>query len=268
MPTAASTTVSVLLLLLLVTLTAARDRRMCKSASVVATRQGIAALARSLVGKTINYTQSEKRWSGITSKTCPPAVPAFADCSSFVTWLFWTTFGNGTDYLNDGSWSWGNTRTMFAQGRANQVFSASDRLPGDVVLYGSPTVNHATIYVGNDEVVTFGVKEGQVDPIRLRPVTYNTNINGTYRYPDFFAIGSSCVQSNGKTGTCIDVDTTACNGVLEVGRCDGPAEVRCCVLHGGSSANGGADSTSTAAALSQLQAFLAVLFVALIAITL
>lgn len=81
--------------------------------------------------------------------------------------------------------------------------------------------------------MTFGVSEGVTSPINLRSINYRSDMNGTYRYADFFAIGTSCTQSTGETGTCIDVDVTTCNGVVETGRCDGPSAVRCCVTTGG-----------------------------------
>lgn len=73
-------------------------------------------------------------------------VPTYADCSSFVSWIFWTTFGEWPDYLNNQNWAAGYTGTMYAMGRDHPV-SAANRQKGDVVLYGTPTVNHATLYV-------------------------------------------------------------------------------------------------------------------------
>jgi cell wall-associated NlpC family hydrolase len=183
--------VPLLLLLFLVGVgvSMAADSRQC-TAGVTASRDGIAALARSLVGKTINYTQGTRRWSGITDAMCPPAVPPRGDCSSFVSWVFWAAFGKWPDYLNAQSWAAGYTGTMKSKGTA---VATADRLPGDIVLYGVPTVSHVALYVGSDQVVTFGSgNEGSVDPINLRAWSYRTDINGFYRFADFFAVGQGC----------------------------------------------------------------------------
>lgn len=39
--------------------------------------------------------QSSSRWSGISTWTCPVynRVPAYADCSSFISWVYWTAYG-------------------------------------------------------------------------------------------------------------------------------------------------------------------------------
>ena len=66
--------------------------------AVLPTIPGVVSLALSTVGKTMWYTQlATPRWAGINSKTCPGQVPASADCSSFVTWLYW--------YAGWGHWS-------------------------------------------------------------------------------------------------------------------------------------------------------------------
>ena len=41
-----------------------------------------------------HYTEDmTKRWSGISSRICPPNAPPYSDCSSAVTWIWWTAIG-------------------------------------------------------------------------------------------------------------------------------------------------------------------------------
>jgi len=137
--------------------------------NVAPTREGIRAAAMWAVNSKqyITYSQSSTRWSGISQRVCPYSkVPPVADCSSFVTWLFWSAFGNGNDFVNGQNWKAGYTGTMGDHGK--QVSLANAR-PGDIVLYGSP-YGHATLYVGNNQVVSFG-KNG---PAQLLPINYRS----------------------------------------------------------------------------------------------
>ena len=37
------------------------------------------------------------RWEGVADNMCPPRLPGYSDCSSFVTYIYWTLFGDGLD---------------------------------------------------------------------------------------------------------------------------------------------------------------------------
>jgi cell wall-associated NlpC family hydrolase len=117
-------------------------------------------------GKYITYSQDGRRWSGITQKACPyQSVPSVTDCSAFVTWLYWSAFGNGKDFLNNQGWKAGYTGSMGSNGTPVSLAQAR---PGDVVLYGSHPYHHATLYVGNNQVVSFGAN----GPAKLLPINY------------------------------------------------------------------------------------------------
>jgi len=139
---------------------------------VPATRQGIvaAALWAANSRKSISYSQGGDRWSGIAQKICPyQGVPAAADSSSFVTWLYWSAFGNRRDLLNNQNWKDGYTGTM---GKNGVSVSLAQARPGDVVLYGRRApYDHAAVYVGNNKVVSFGAK----GPAKLLPIKYRSN---------------------------------------------------------------------------------------------
>jgi cell wall-associated NlpC family hydrolase len=136
--------------------------------NVAPTRQGIVAAAMWAVnsGRYIHYTQSSARWSGISQHVCPyDGVPPSTDCSAFVTWIYWSAFGKGSDFLNGQNWNAGYTGTMGDHGTS--ILLANAR-PGDVVLYGSSPYNHAVLYVGNNQVVSFGAD----GPAKLLPINY------------------------------------------------------------------------------------------------
>jgi cell wall-associated NlpC family hydrolase len=136
--------------------------------NVAPNRQGIVAAAMWAVNSKlwINYSQSPSRWSGISQRACPyNRVPPVTDCSAFVTWLFWSAFGKGPDFINGQNWNAGYTGTMGNHGVP--VLLANAR-PGDLVLYGNPPYDHVTLYVGNNKVVSFG----QNGPALLVPVNY------------------------------------------------------------------------------------------------
>lgn len=169
---------------------AAVDNRACKY-EVTAGRDGIVTLLNNLVasGNTITYTQGSQRWSGISSWTCPVdnKVPAYADCSSFVTWVFWTAYGLGVDKINGQSWKAGYTGTMatrgvqvskstIVKGKA-QPASHANAQPGDIVLYGTGTHSHVAIYIGNGQVASFG----STGPVKIWPINYHTDIVGQIR---------------------------------------------------------------------------------------
>jgi cell wall-associated NlpC family hydrolase len=138
--------------------------------NIAPNRQGIVAAAMWAAnsGKYISYSQGGSRWSGITKHVCPyQGVPPVTDCSAFVTWLFWSAFGNGNDFINGQGWRAGYTGTMGSHGTSVSLAQAR---PGDIVLYGSGTYDHATLYVGNNKVVSFGSN----GPAKLLPINYRS----------------------------------------------------------------------------------------------
>jgi len=131
-------------------------------------RQGIVAAAMWAVNSKqyISYSQSATRWSGINQRVCPYSrVPPVADCSSFATWIYWSAFGNGGDFINGQNWSAGYTGTM---GNHGTPVSLANARPGDLVLYGRAPYDHVTLYVGNNQVVSYG----QNGPALLIPINY------------------------------------------------------------------------------------------------
>ena len=112
------------------------------------------------------------RWTGIHDHVCPPNVPTYSDCSSFVTWVYWTLFGAGTDFLNGERWAAGYTGTLKAHGRAVVPgANATNLLPGDLCFYYHP-MHHVAMYVGNAKVVTHGFDPVGHFPWDYAPVDY------------------------------------------------------------------------------------------------
>ncbi|KAJ3037608.1 hypothetical protein HDV00_001496 [Rhizophlyctis rosea] len=136
------------------------------------TRAGLAAAAMWAhnSGQVITYTQGTSRWSGIDGNYCPKSGghnPPYADCSSFVTWIYWSAFGDGPDYLNGQSWSAGYTGTQESHGT---LVSAANAQIGDLVFYQNP--DHVGIIVTTSplQVVEFGSTEVPA----LMPYNYRT----------------------------------------------------------------------------------------------
>lgn len=94
------------------------------------------------------------RWSGIHGKVCPPAAPQYSDCSSFVTWIYWTVFGKGRDFINNEAWTAGYTGTMVKMGREAPCDPASMQV-GDAIFYYHP-MHHVAFYAGNGTVFSHG----------------------------------------------------------------------------------------------------------------
>jgi len=111
-----------------------------------------------------HYTEGPERWQGITAKIRPPSAPTYSDCSSAVSWCYWTVFGNGPDILNGESWSGGYTGTMATHGKA---IPCNQMQPGDVALYGSGAPwDHAEMYMGGGKMVSHGA-----DPVSYQSST-------------------------------------------------------------------------------------------------
>jgi len=119
-------------------------------------RGALVACGQALYNNRYNevYTQSASRWQGINDEIHPPNAPTYSDCSSAVSWCYWTVFGNGPDILNNENWSAGYTGTMAQNG---WEIDCSDLLPGDVILYGSGAPwDHTEMYMGNGQTVSHG----------------------------------------------------------------------------------------------------------------
>jgi hypothetical protein len=102
-----------------------------------------------------HYTEGSQRWSGITGKVCPKRSPPYSDCSSTVTWIYWTLFGNGPDFLNGENWQAGYTGTLDQHG-SNVPVNTADLAVGDLCFYYHP-MHHVAIYVGGGKVVSHGM---------------------------------------------------------------------------------------------------------------
>jgi len=160
------------------------DMRACLY-EVTAGRTGLKTLLSNLAasGNTITYTQGSNRWSDISRWTCPVAnkVPAYADCSSFVTWVFWTAYGLGEDKLNGQNWLAGYTGTMATRGvqvskstivnGLKKPASYTNAQPGDIVLYGNPA-EHVAIYMGNGQVASYG----STGPVKILNINYHPSM--------------------------------------------------------------------------------------------
>ena len=106
-------------------------------------------------GQPAIYTEGSGRWQGMNDHVKFPNLPYEADCSSFVTWLFYTcgrNDPNGTHYAN------GYTGTLTEHGKRVEAPTS-----GDLVFYhrpGSSTVSHVAMYVGDGHVVSHGKPGG------------------------------------------------------------------------------------------------------------
>lgn len=112
----------------------------------------------------IAYTQDSNRWSGINKLVCPPAVPKYADCSSFTAWAYWSAFGKTDDILNGQSWKKGNLRVSSKSAgskklgdskyTAGTVITESNKeiskcQPGDAIFsVSSKGVSHVKTFAG------------------------------------------------------------------------------------------------------------------------
>jgi hypothetical protein len=110
------------------------------------------------------------RWVGIADRVCPPAVPKTSDCSSTVTWVYWTAFGNGTDFLNNWDWVNGWTGSLKLYGRQVNA-TVADLEIGDLCFYYHP-MHHVAIYVGGGRVVSHGMDPVGHYPWDYAPVDY------------------------------------------------------------------------------------------------
>ena len=114
------------------------------------------------------YTEDATlRWIGIHDKVCTPDVPKYSDCSSFVTWIYWTLFGDAGDLLNGENWQAGYTGTLWAHGTDQGTDSASLQV-GDICIYGSgPGYDHAAFYIGDGTVISHGTSDNSAGNWKL-----------------------------------------------------------------------------------------------------
>merc|ERR1712000_378791 len=129
---------------------------------LTARRTQMMTAAKALIATTTHYTQDAvKRWNGITKKEYPPNAPVWSDCSSAVSWIYWTVFGGGSDFLNGQSWNSGYTGTQHQHGKA---ISLSNAEHGDLVFYGWQSAGvpeHVAMWVGSGYVVSHGSEQAQ-----------------------------------------------------------------------------------------------------------
>jgi len=112
-----------------------------------------------------HYVETAGRWSGIDKGICPPKAPPESDCSSSVTWEYWTVFGKAKDFLNDEAWKAGYTGTLVTHG-AHVATAPHGLQVGDLCFYYQP-MHHVAIYTGGGKVVSHGE-----DPVGHYPVEY------------------------------------------------------------------------------------------------
>jgi cell wall-associated NlpC family hydrolase len=135
-----------------------------------ANRQCLMVGAKALYDQRANeiYTGDvNKRWDGIFDNIHPPSAPKYSDCSSAVSWIYWTCFGSGPDFINGQQWNDGYTGTLDQHGTK---ISLSQAQPGDLVFYGNP-IDHVAIYIGSDRVISHGS-----DPVCNCPVNYRSDM--------------------------------------------------------------------------------------------
>lgn len=100
-----------------------------------------------------------QRWSGIVRRIKPPNVPPYADCSSWVIWVYWVCgFPDpaGTGYR------WGTSETIYYHCRAHGKFiKRGQEQAGDIVVYRGG-VGHAELVTARGTVLTNGQDIGPV----------------------------------------------------------------------------------------------------------
>ena len=122
-------------------------------------------------GQPAIYTEGANRWQGIVDKVRYPSLPREADCSSFVTWLFYAC---DRPDPNDAHYLFGYTGTLVEHGRGVPIV---DNSPSDLAFYGDP-VGHVAIVVAHDQVVS----HGQPGAPQLLSIHYRKDLNEVRRY--------------------------------------------------------------------------------------
>lgn len=104
-----------------------------------------------------HYTQTPRRWQGISDKVLSPHTPNYSDCSSGITWLFWDARVHirgaaGADIVNGLRWKAGNTDSMIRNG-TRHVHGVDYWIPGRTcIFYGGPRdgsdPEHVSLFMG------------------------------------------------------------------------------------------------------------------------
>jgi hypothetical protein len=135
----------------------------------------------------VHYTQGSARWQGISERriAAQGRYPNYADCSSMATWCLWNALSvpyGMEDVVNGSSWNAGYTGTMLQYGT---VVSASQALPGDCVLYGTPgsTGAHTAICVTSGPTPTVISHGSEAGPYKLA-YNYRADVMNIRRYID------------------------------------------------------------------------------------
>lgn len=135
----------------------------------------------------VHYTQGFARWQGIKNDlhSARGQFPAFADCSSFVTWCLWNGLKvpHGTrDTVNDQRWQAGFTGTMLQNGKV--VKHLKNVKTGDCVIYGVPgtTGKHTAIVVGRQDGIPMVISHGSEGGPFFLPYNYRNDIMCIRRY--------------------------------------------------------------------------------------
>lgn len=121
----------------------------------------------------MTYSEGALRWSGIADRILDYGghVPPYADCSSFLAWLFWDPAWNWLrlgDFLNGCNWKAGYTATMVQHGVS---VSLENMQTCDAVFYGEWDIPyHTTLYVGNGRVISMG-RPGAPELVPIGPAT-------------------------------------------------------------------------------------------------
>ena len=129
---------------------------------VVDTRANIVAWAKWAVANKahFNYTEGNKRMTSLNNY--PPVFPMFADCSAFVTWLYWISGAldpnGGSAYTATYYGREGYTGTLLTHGTH---IAANTAVPGDVVVYGAYPGQHTALIVQAQGLDILTVSHGQ-----------------------------------------------------------------------------------------------------------
>jgi hypothetical protein len=116
----------------------------------------------------MHYTQDGRRMQDFGP---PPNVPNWTDCSGFATWCYKS--GGAPDPNGFGYNGYGFTGTQLLHGtRISQPTLAC------LVFYGTPTVTHVAVYVGDGRVVSMGNELGP----QLLPISFGMPINQIRSY--------------------------------------------------------------------------------------